>query len=73
MPSVCIAKHVRAFLHKGKLPDTYTKFEVDSHYFNRSDKSEPLSAHKHFEDAEEAKIHQVQVLLARDWDFASAS
>lgn len=58
VPSVCIAKHVRAFLYEGTLPDIYTKCEVDSHYFNRSDKSEQLLAHKHFEDVEEASIHQ---------------
>lgn len=73
VPSVCIAKHVRAFLYEGKLPDTYTHCEVDSPYFHRSDKSEQLSAHKHFEDVEEARIHQAQVLLARDWDFVSAN
>ncbi|KAJ5202053.1 uncharacterized protein N7498_006716 [Penicillium cinerascens] len=30
VPSVCLAKHVRAFLYEGKLPDTYTQCEVDS-------------------------------------------
>lgn len=56
VPSVCIAKHVRAFLYEGKLPDTYTQCEVDSPYFHGSDKSGQVSAHRHFEDAEEAKI-----------------
>ena len=72
VPSVCLAKHVRAFLYEGKLPDAYTQCEVDSPYFHRSDKSGQVSAHRHFEDAEEAKIHLAQVLLARDWDFAPA-
>jgi hypothetical protein len=61
VPSVCIAKHVRAFLYEGTLPDSYTQCEVDSPYFG------PMSAHRHFEDAEEAKIHLAQAQLARDW------
>ncbi|KAJ5778119.1 Alpha/Beta hydrolase protein [Penicillium odoratum] len=70
VPSVCIAKHVRAFLYEGKLPEEYTQCEVDSPYFQRPDKTGQLSAHKHFDDAEDAKIHQAQVVLAREWDFA---
>ncbi|KAJ5632478.1 hypothetical protein N7490_008817 [Penicillium lividum] len=70
VPSLCIAKHVRAFLYEGKLPEEYTQCEVDSPYFQQPDKIGQLSAHKHFDDAEDAKIHQAQVVLAREWDFA---
>ncbi|KAJ5311534.1 hypothetical protein N7476_007394 [Penicillium atrosanguineum] len=70
LPSVCVAKYVREFLYGGKLPDTYTQCEVDSSYFHRLNKSRQLPAYKHFEDAEEARIHLAQVLLARNWDFA---
>ncbi|KAJ5625719.1 hypothetical protein N7510_002028 [Penicillium lagena] len=63
VPSVCIAKHVRAFLYEGLLPDSYAKCEVDSPYFG------PVSAHRHFEDAEEARIHLAQEQLARDWEY----
>lgn len=69
VPSVCIAKHVRRFLYEGTLPDTYTQCEVDAPYFGRSDASGQVSAHRHFEDAEEAQIHLAQVQLARDWDY----
>jgi pimeloyl-ACP methyl ester carboxylesterase len=70
VPSVCVAKHVRAFLYEGILPEKYTQCEVDSPYFHRPDKSGQSAAHKHFEDEEEANIHEAQVLLARDWEFA---
>jgi hypothetical protein len=33
VPSACLAKHVRAFLYDGILPEGYTKCEVDCPYF----------------------------------------
>ncbi|OQE28303.1 hypothetical protein PENSTE_c003G00669 [Penicillium steckii] len=73
VPSLCLAKYVRAFLYEGRLPHTYTQCEVDSPYFHESDKSGQSSPQRVFEDTEEAEIHLAQVLLADGWDFASAN
>ncbi|KAJ5818596.1 hypothetical protein N7474_004187 [Penicillium riverlandense] len=67
VPSVCIAKHVRALLYEGTLPDSYAQCEVDSSYFGT------MSAHRYFEDAEETKIHLAQAQLAKDWEYLHQS
>ena len=68
VPSMCIARHVRSFLYEGKLPDSYTKCEVDGDYFNTPEDGK-LKAKMHFEDPEEREIHLAQVKLAWDMDW----
>ncbi|KAJ5946467.1 Alpha/beta hydrolase fold-1 [Penicillium verhagenii] len=67
--SVCAAKHVRAFLYEGKLPETYKQCEVDSPYFIRPDDGDQVTAQIHFEDPEDQEIHLAQLALARDPEF----
>jgi pimeloyl-ACP methyl ester carboxylesterase len=67
-PSMCVARHVREFLYEGKLPDSYTKCEVDGGYFEKP-KDGTGEAKVYFEDAEERKIHLAQVKLARDMEW----
>ncbi|EME38905.1 hypothetical protein DOTSEDRAFT_92189 [Dothistroma septosporum NZE10] len=65
--STCLAKHVRNFFYKGILPDDYTTCEVDGPYFIVPEEDGKVVAHRHFEDAEEARIHLAQMEMARDW------
>ncbi|EFX04845.1 hypothetical protein CMQ_5107 [Grosmannia clavigera kw1407] len=67
MPSMCLARHVRAFLYNGTLPDTYTQCEVDGPYFVRPEASGKVVAQRHFDDPTESSIHLAQLELARDW------
>lgn len=67
--STCLAKHVRDFLYKGKLPDEYTKCEVDGPYFIKPEEDGKVKAQREFETKEEEKIHLAQLELARDWEW----
>ncbi len=69
--SMCLARHVRAFLYDGKLPDAHAQCEVDGPYFLRpeEDGDGKVVAQRHFEDPEERRIHLAQLELARDWDW----
>jgi pimeloyl-ACP methyl ester carboxylesterase len=68
--SVCLARHVRAFLYEGRIPSGYTQCEVDAPYFVQPDGNGLVSAQREFEDAEDEKIHLAQLEMARDWEFA---
>ncbi|KXG49091.1 Alpha/beta hydrolase fold-1 [Penicillium griseofulvum] len=68
--SVCAAKHVRAFLYEGKLPDGYTRCKVDSAYFGKPDENGRVAAKADFEDREDQKIHLAQLELMAGWEFA---
>jgi pimeloyl-ACP methyl ester carboxylesterase len=68
--SVCLAKHVRAFLSEGTMPNGYTQCEVDAPYFLRPGEDGLVSAQRQFENAQDEKIHLAQLELARDWEFA---
>ncbi|KAI4862450.1 Alpha/Beta hydrolase protein [Hypoxylon rubiginosum] len=67
IPSTCIAKHVRAFLTNGTLPEKYTQCESDGPYFIKPEEDGKVVALKHFDDEEERDIHMAQLYLARDW------
>ncbi|KAJ4420480.1 hypothetical protein N0V82_004357 [Gnomoniopsis sp. IMI 355080] len=68
--STCAAKHIRAFLYNGTLPESYTECEVDGPYFVRPDEDgKAATALQEFDDPEDAKIHMAQVELARDMDW----
>ncbi|CAG7946222.1 unnamed protein product [Penicillium nalgiovense] len=67
--SLCVAKHLRAFLHEGKLPDAYTRCKVDSAYFGSHDENGGMTAQAYFEDPEDRKIHLAQVELMVGWEF----
>jgi len=70
VPSVCAAKHIRAFLYEGKVPQDYTRCKVDAPYFAPpGDGGEKAMAYELFEDDEEQQIHRAQVALARDWEY----
>lgn len=68
--SSCLARHVRAFLYNGTLPDGYTQCEVDGPYFVRpGGDGKAAAALREFDDPEEARIHAAQLQLARDPDW----
>lgn len=68
--SNCLAKNVRNFLYNGTLPESYTQCEVDGPYFIRpEEEGKTISALKHFDDLEDAKIHMAQLELARDAEW----
>lgn len=68
--SSCLARHVRAFLYNGTLPDGYTQCEVDVPYFVRpGGDGKAAAALREFDDPEEARIHAAQLQLARDPDW----
>ncbi|CAG8282334.1 unnamed protein product [Penicillium nalgiovense] len=67
--SLCVAKHLCAFLHEGKLPDAYTRCKVDSAYFGSHDENGGMTAQAYFEDPEDQKIHLAQVELMVGWEF----
>lgn len=70
VPSSCLAKHVRAFLYNGTLPESYTQCDVDGPYFVKPEEDGQLvKALKAFEDPEEMMIHEAQLELARDADW----
>lgn len=67
--SVCVAKHLRAFLHEGKLPDAYTQCKVDSAYFGKPVEHGWMTVQAFFEDPEDQKIHLAQLEVMAGWEF----
>lgn len=68
--STCVAKHVRAFLYNGTLPESYTQCEVDGPYFVKpEEEGQVVAALKQFDDPEDERIHIAQLELARDMDW----
>lgn len=68
--SSCLAKHVRAFLYNGTLPESYTQCEVDGPYFIKPEEDgQTVKPLLEFEDPEELRIHMAQLELARDPDW----
>ncbi|OQE41370.1 hypothetical protein PENCOP_c005G00233 [Penicillium coprophilum] len=58
--SVCAAKHLRAFLYEGKLPDGYTRCKVDSAYFVSPGENGHMATQTNFEDVEDRNIYLAQ-------------
>ncbi|KAJ5862406.1 hypothetical protein N7455_006474 [Penicillium solitum] len=71
--SVCVAKHLRAFLHEGMLPDAYTRCKVDSVYFGNPDEHGRMASQAYFEDPEDQKIHLAQLELMAGWEFSRST
>ncbi|KAJ0413223.1 Alpha/Beta hydrolase protein [Aspergillus carlsbadensis] len=69
VPSVCLAKHVRAFLYEGVLPEGDTTCQVDSPYFVPPTSDEEAMEQMRFKDEEDSQIHRAQMELARSWDY----
>ncbi|KAK3998024.1 Alpha/Beta hydrolase protein [Cladorrhinum sp. PSN332] len=67
LPSLCIAKYVRGYLHDGKLPDGNVQCDVDGkpYFANPDEEGKALVGVKSL-DEEEMKIHLAQLELARD-------
>ncbi|KUI70887.1 hypothetical protein VM1G_06414 [Cytospora mali] len=68
MPSVCVARHVRAYLYEGKLPEKHTQCDVEGDYFIKpgsGDDGETMEAMGWFGDEDMDQIHLAQVRLAR--------
>ncbi|KAF3760325.1 alpha/beta-hydrolase [Cryphonectria parasitica EP155] len=66
--SSCVAKHVRAFLYNGTVPDSHTQCEVDGPYFVKPEdqNGKSITALRDFADPEEMQIHMAQLKIARD-------
>ncbi|KAL2821152.1 Alpha/Beta hydrolase protein [Aspergillus granulosus] len=69
VPSVCLAKHLRAFYYEGVLPDNNTQCEVDAPYFIGPGEDENVGPQEYFEDEEDRRIRTAQMELARVWDL----
>ncbi|KAH8900957.1 alpha/beta-hydrolase [Thozetella sp. PMI_491] len=69
MPSMCVARHVRAFLYEGTLPKEDVKCEIDGPYFVKPEEATVAAEAVTFVDPEEQRIHMAQVELARDLWF----
>ena len=67
--STCLAKHVRAFLYNGTVPDGHVTCDVDGPYFVKPEADGKMVAQVSFEDPEDEKIHLAQLELARDWQY----
>ncbi|KAI1345520.1 alpha/beta-hydrolase [Xylaria sp. FL0043] len=67
VPSICLVRHVRAFLKNGTVPTSHTKCEVDGIYFPKRESEGHTEAVELFADAENREIHAAQVKLAREW------
>ncbi|KAI1428713.1 alpha/beta-hydrolase [Xylaria sp. FL1777] len=67
VPSICLARHVRAYLNEGTVPASHTKCKVDGGYFPELGDDGQAGAMELFADVEDRKIHVAQVELARDW------
>ncbi|KAL2136889.1 hypothetical protein VTI74DRAFT_615 [Chaetomium olivicolor] len=66
VPSMCIARHVRDFLYKGKLPDENVQCEADGKlYFAKPEEGKALLEVQSLGE-EEQKIRLAQLDLARD-------
>ncbi len=64
MPSMCLARHVRAYLLDGSLPDEGTQCEIDAPYFVKPREDGTVVATLELTDPEEQKIHLAQLDLA---------
>jgi hypothetical protein len=70
VPSICLAKHVRAVLYDGVLPQAKNaKCKVDFPYFVQPGRDNRFLAQMEFEHEEEREIHRAQVQFAREWDY----
>lgn len=71
MPSNCIAKHVRAFLYNGTVPENYTQCEVDGPYFVKPEDIKLDVTVLQFDDAEDQNIYRAQREIAQDesWPY----
>ncbi|KAI0906651.1 alpha/beta-hydrolase [Ustulina deusta] len=67
VPSICLARHVRAYLKNGTVPASHTKCKVDGAYFPKREVAVQAVAAGLFADAEDRRIHIAQVELARGW------
>ena len=70
MPSLCVAKHIRAFLGNGTVPTEQTKCAHEGTYFVKPN-STTISKIRHFESSEDEAIYQAQLEMARDlsWPY----
>lgn len=70
VPSSCMAKHIRAFLYDGTVPESYTQCEVDGPYFSKSEQAgKCVAALRDFDDPGDLKIHMAQLELAKDSEW----
>ncbi|KAI0534073.1 Alpha/Beta hydrolase protein [Xylaria digitata] len=67
VPSICLARHVRAYLKNGTVPTSHTKCRVDGVYFPKVDGDLLVPTVELLSDVEDQKIHAAQVTLAKNW------
>ncbi|KAI8952629.1 alpha/beta-hydrolase [Xylaria longipes] len=69
VPSVCLARHVRAYLKDGTVPTSHTKCKVEGGYFPQLGENATAAPEKLLADTEDQKIHDAQVALAKGWTW----
>ncbi|KAF2968314.1 hypothetical protein GQX73_g5290 [Xylaria multiplex] len=67
VPSICLARHVRAYLKEGTVPTSHTKCKVDGPYFPNMNGDLQGPAVELFADVGDQNTHAAQVALARNW------
>ena len=73
MPSLCVAKHIRAFLDNGTVPAEQIKCAQDGSYFVKPGNNATINKNlRQFENCEDAAIYRAQLDIARDpsWPYA---
>ncbi|KAI8623094.1 alpha/beta-hydrolase [Xylariaceae sp. FL1651] len=69
MPSLCLVRHIRAFLKNGTVPATHTRCKVDGGYFTKPGGRALGTPQNMFANVEEQGIYEAQVALGRDWTW----
>lgn len=70
MPSLCVARHVKAYFDEGKVPEKHTQCEFEGEYFPKTeDDSREIDSRdlSLTNDPEMERIHLAQSRLARKW------
>lgn len=69
VPSLCLARHVRAYLKNGTVPTYHTKCKVDGGYFPQLGEKVMANAGKSLGDTGDQRIYYAQIALANDWTW----
>lgn len=70
MPSLCVARHVKAYFDEGKVPENHTLCELEGDYFPKRGEDEKVVEGRGLLsviDPETERIHLAQSRLAQKW------
>jgi hypothetical protein len=70
MPSLCVARQVKAYFDEGKVPENHTTCDIDGEYFPAAEGDSKGLGNRAFSfmnDPEMERIHLAQSRLAQKW------